>query len=285
VNIATDCLSCIFNQALKVTKELGLDDNRSKEVLDIAASMIPKMSMDLTPPQNATPMYQKISKYLKVDDLYKDIKEKSIQKAKDLEPLAYEILKNSSDKFITATKIAIVGNVIDLASEISFDLSDELKNTMQRSFAIDNTNELHEALKKSKKLVYLADNAGENIFDKIYIQYLRDEFKDIEIYYFVRGEPIINDLCLEDLKDDPIHDFATVIDSGVPTPGLVYEMLSESAKEIFDSADLIISKGMGNYECLNQAKSHPIFFLLKVKCSVVANSLNKKIGDIICKKI
>jgi uncharacterized protein with ATP-grasp and redox domains len=285
VNIDTECLACIFNQALRVTKELDLDKKRAKEILDMSALMISKMSLDLTPPQNATPMYQQIAYELGVDDLYYDIKKKSIQKARSLAPLAYKILEDSSDKFATATKIAVVGNVIDLASEVSFDLDEELIKTASREFAIDDLNQLYEKIKTAKRVVYLADNAGENVFDQIYLEYLKKEFNELEIFYFVRGEPIINDLCINDLKDDPIKDVVTIINSGVKTPGIIYEDLNEDAKTLFDSADLIISKGMGNYECLSEKKEFPIFFLLKIKCNVVANSLNQQIGDIICKKI
>ncbi len=284
MNIATDCIACIFNQALRVTKVLELDKKRSSDILNLAAKHVPSFSFLKTPPQNATPLYKDIAKYLGVSDLYSDIKARSIKKAKEFEPICQEKLKRSSDKFLTATKIAVVGNVIDLASEVMFDLADEVEKIFDSDFDIDDSDKLYEQLKSAKSVVYLADNAGENIFDAIYIEYLKSEF-ELDIYYFVRGEPIINDLTLSDLKDDRLHKLTTVIDSGVPTPGLVYEYMNKDAKEIFDSADLIISKGMGNYECLSEKVNFPIYFLLKIKCNVVANSLNQKIGAIICKKI
>jgi uncharacterized protein with ATP-grasp and redox domains len=285
VNIESDCIVCIFNQALRVAKSLDLDKSKTKEVLDLAASFVPQMSYDLTPPQNATPIYQEIAKLLNKKDLYKELKIESINRATELVPKCREILKKSEDKFLTATKIAIVGNVIDLASEVMFDLKSEVESVIERDFAIDDTKELKKALKNSKTLVYLADNAGENIFDEIYIEYLKREFKDLKIYYFVRSRPIINDITVEDLKDSKIFELTEVVDSGVKTPGIVYEYLNENAKEIFDSADTIISKGMGNYECLNEMKDSPLFFLLKIKCQVVAASIDEDIGAIICKKV
>ncbi len=285
MNSSPECISCIFNQALRVAKELDLDEKKTKEILDLSAKMLPQMSLALTPPQNATPMYQNIAKHLGLSDLYKDVKLKSIKKAKELEPYAREILNNSTDKFLTATKIAVVGNVIDLASVVSFDLNKELEKVTKSSFSIDDSKKLHEKLKKSKNIVYLADNAGENVFDLIFIEFLKNEFKELKIYYFVRSAPIINDLTPDDLKDDELSKFATIVDSGVKTPGIIYEDLNKEAKKLFDNADLIISKGMGNYECLSNSKTFPIFFLLKIKCAVVANSLNEQIGAIICKKI
>jgi uncharacterized protein with ATP-grasp and redox domains len=284
LNIQTDCIACIFNQALRVTKTLGLDDTSSKKILDLAASHVPKFTFSKNPPQNATPLYQDMAKELGVVDLYYDVKQSSIKKAKELAPKCEQILASSEDKFLTATKIAVVGNVIDLASEVIFDLEREVDNIIDSDFAIDDTNRLYEKLKNSKTLVYLADNAGENIFDLIYIRYLKSEF-DLDIYYFVRKEPIINDLTMDDLVDDELHSLCKVVDSGVPTPGIVYELMNDEAKELYDSADCIISKGMGNYECLSESVKNPLFFLLKIKCNVVASSLNEQLGAIICKKV
>ncbi len=284
MNISPDCISCIFNQALRVTKVLELDDEKSKEILDLAASHLPTFSLDKTPPSNATPLYEDMAKLLGTEDIYADIKRLSIEKALCLKPKCEEILANSVDKFLTATKIAVVGNVIDLASEVMYDLDEEVDKVLESSFAIDDSKALFKQLSKAKRVVYLADNAGENIFDAIYIDYLKKHFTHCEFYYFVRGNPIINDLTLLDMQGDILHTLANVVDSGVSTPGLVYHAMSKEAKEIFDSADCIISKGMGNYECLSTNTTHPLYFLLKIKCKVVSTSLNCPLGAIICKK-
>jgi len=260
-----------------------LDEKTTKRVLDESAKMLPSFSMNLTPPQNATPMYQMISNLLEKDDLYKEEKEKSIKKAEEFVPSCKLKIENSENPFLTATKIAVAGNVIDLASRFEFDLKTELEKILETKFSIDHTKELYEKLKKSTTIVYLGDNAGENVFDRIYIETLKTIFKDIKVYYFVRSSPIINDITFSELKNDSINDIATLIDSGVKTPGLVYEDMSKEARVIFNKADCIISKGMGNFECLSEMKGYPIFFLLKVKCNVVADAINSKLGDIICK--
>jgi uncharacterized protein with ATP-grasp and redox domains len=284
VNISPDCISCIFNQALRVTKVLDLDDRQSKEILDLAASHLPSFSLETTPPQNATPLYEAMAKHLGTNDIYHDIKLRSIEKAKMLQPKCEALLAQSQEKFLTATKIAVVGNVIDLASEVMYDLEEEVDTVMENHFAIDDSRALHKKLSKSKVLVYLADNAGENIFDAIYINYLKKIFPKLKIYYFVRGKPIINDLCMADMHGDPLQSLTTLIDSGVRTPGIIYHDMTTKAKMLFDSADCIISKGMGNYECLSTNRTHPLFFLLKIKCNVVSTSLNRPLGAIICKK-
>lgn len=260
-----------------------MDEKTTKKVLDESAKMLPSFSMEKTPPKNATPMYQMISALLEKPDLYYEVKKKSIQKAEAFMSDCKKSIKESKDPFLTATKIAVAGNVIDLASEFVFDLGCELEKVLKTDFAIDDSKKLFEKLQKSTTLVYLADNAGENVFDRLYIETLKDLFKDIEVYYFVRSTPIINDITYDELKDDSINDIATLIDSGVQTPGIIIEDLNAKAKLLFEKADCIISKGMGNFECLSETLDYPIYYLLKVKCNVVANELKKEVGDIICK--
>ncbi len=266
-----------------MTRELGLDKKTTKKVLDESAKMLPSFSMDKTPPKNATPMYQMISTLLEKPDLYQEVKEKSIQKAQEFIPDCKIAIQESLNPFLTATKIAVAGNVIDLASEFVFDLGQELKKVLKTDFAIDDTKDLFEKLQNSVTIVYLADNAGENVFDRLYIETLKNLFKNIEVYYFVRSTPIINDITYNELKNDPINKLATLVDSGVQTPGIIIEDLNIEARALFDKADCIISKGMGNFECLSENLEYPIYYLLKVKCNVVANELKKEVGDIICK--
>jgi len=285
LNILPQCINCIFNQAYKVTKELNLDNITAKKILEETGCEIKNMSFSKTPPQNALPVYTKISQILNTKDIYLEKKLASIKKAKDLIPFAKNLIENSDDKFLASTKIAVAGNVIDLASEFEFDLEEEIKGVLDKDFAADNTKELFEGLKNSNKVAYLADNAGENEFDKLYIKYLKKFFPQIEIFYFVRSKPIINDICYEDMKNDKeLLKIANLVNSGILTPGVVLDDLSPDAREILEKCDIIISKGMGNYECLSDKKVKNLFYLLKVKCEVVAMSLNLKVGDLVCKK-
>jgi len=285
MNITPQCISCIFNQAHRVTQELNLGDKQAKEVLDLASSFVPKFSMNENPPQNATMMYEAISKLLNKKDLYKEIKAQSTAQAQNLAPFAQKLLSDSDNLFLDATKIAVAGNVIDLAAEIQFDLKEELEKVIHTPFAIDDSIKLLNSLKNAKKVVYLADNAGEHIFDKLYIEALNQLFPTIKIYYLTRGQPIINDVTFDEAIEAGIDEIATVVNSGVATPCIIVEDLEPHARELFESADTIISKGMGNYECLNAQRSYPIFFLLKVKCSVVSSSIGEPIGSIVCKEV
>jgi uncharacterized protein with ATP-grasp and redox domains len=105
------------------------------------------------------------------------------------------------------------------------------------------------------------------------------------VHYFVRGKPIINDLTISHAKKSGLDEVSTLVDSGVPTPGYAIDLADEEAHSLFKNADCIISKGMGNYECLGEEKNFPIYFLLKVKCQVVARAIGATLGDIVCKKL
>lgn len=284
MKIHNDCLKCIENQAHRVCDILSLDIKTREAIMYLTCEHLAKFDFSLTPPHNATPLYESIANHLNVTDLYADIKKKSSQKAKSFIPLCKEEIAKSPNPLLSATKTAVAGNVIDLASVMMYDLEEELHKIYDMPFAIDDFTVLEKALYASKKIVYLADNAGEEIFDKLYIQTLRKLFPPLVIYYFVRGNPIINDLTCKDALASGMDEVAIIVDSGVPTPGLALELMNEEAKDIFEQADCIISKGMGNYECLGEEKGLPIFFLLKVKCNVVANAIGAQLGDIVCKQ-
>ena len=284
MKIHTDCLTCIENQASRVCDVLHVNQHQRHDIIALAKQHVQHFDFNLTPPHNATPLYEAIADYLHVEDLYADIKRESSLMAEKFIPLCEEAIATSSNPFLSATKTAVAGNVIDLASVMMYDLKEELDKVYHTPFAVDDFDALRKSLGTAKTVVYLADNAGEEIFDKIYIQTLKKLFPNVDVYYFVRGKPIINDLTCKDALASGMNEVAVIVDSGVPTPGLVMEFMREDAKAIFEKAECIIAKGMGNYECLGETKGLPIFFLFKVKCSVVARSVGAQLGDIVCKK-
>ncbi len=284
MKIHQDCLACIDNQAKRVCDILHVSTAQCEGILKLSSKQREHFDFSLSPPLNATPLYEAIANFLGVDDLYAAIKKESSMMAKRFIPLCEAKITNSTQPLLDATKTAVAGNVIDLASVMMYDLEEELQKVYDTPFAIDDFNDLKECLQTSQSLVYLADNAGEEIFDKLYIQTLKHFFPSLHVFYFVRGKPIINDLTCKDALASGLDEVSVIVDSGVPTPGLALELMSQEATQIFEKADCIISKGMGNYECLGEVKGLKIFFLLKVKCDVVGEAIGAKLGDIICKK-
>jgi hypothetical protein len=277
------CVSCIINQSVKVADAINADKELTKSLTSTIEKMSHSFSYDDNPPEIASYVYEEMAKIADKNDLYDEVKALSTQKALSFIPLLKSRLQNSEDKLLTATKIAVAGNVIDLAAEVEFDLAEELEKIFETEFAHDDFSRMQSELSSAKSVVVLGDNVGEHIFDYLFIETLQELYPNASYSYFVRGKPIINDVTIQEAKEAGFGTLCNLIDSGVNTPGFAYTRANKEAKELFDSADIVISKGMGNYECLSDSHKNSICFLLKVKCGVVATSLKKEIGDIICK--
>ncbi len=277
------CISCIINQSVKVANAIHADDLLSKRLTSAVEEMSKSFSYNDAPPEIASYVYEEMARIAHKTDLYDEVKELSTKKALSFVPFLKEKLFTSQNKLLTATKIAVAGNVIDLAAEVEFDLDEELEKIFHTEFAHDDFALFGEKLKSAKSVLVVGDNVGEHIFDYLFIETLKESYPNTAFSYMVRGNPIINDVTIKEATEAEFDKICQVVDSGVNTPGFTYNRANSYSKELFDSADLVISKGMGNYECMSPSHRSDICFLLKVKCGVVAASLQKEIGDIICK--
>jgi hypothetical protein len=283
MTIQNECIGCITAQSKRVCEAIHADAALTERIVHYVETSLQDADFTLSPPVIAAPLYEHMAVLADTNDLYEHQKQHATQQANSYLPFLLESITKSDHPFIATLKTAVVGNVIDLAAEVSFDLHEAINSVFTTAFAHDDSSRLSDTLKHSTTVLYIGDNAGEHIFDALTIQSLQKLYPTIEFTYMVRGNPIINDVTMQEALDAKIDSICALMDSGVPTPGFVYELASSEAQELFDSADLIIAKGMGNYECMTPQKRHNICFLLKVKCSVVAASLGREIGDIICK--
>jgi len=284
MHIEDACVECIINQSLKVANAIEADALLEKQLHSNTQSLSSEFSFELSPPEIASTVYEQMAKIAKKIDLYDKQKKEATTQALSFVPSLKEQLKKSHNKLLSATKIAVAGNVIDLAAEVLFDLSEELEKIFETDFAHNDFDLLQTQLVSAKTLVVLGDNVGEHIFDYLFVETLRELYPKLTVSYFVRGNPIINDVTLKEAKEAGFDTLCNLVDSGVNTPGFAYSRASKEAQKLFDEADVVVSKGMGNYECLSPTHRENIFFLLKVKCNVVATSLAQELGDIICKK-
>jgi uncharacterized protein with ATP-grasp and redox domains len=186
----------------------------------------------------------------------------------------------SDNPFDTALRLAIAGNIIDFATGDNFDIQATIEKVLHSDFAIDHSAELKQALSKAKKVLYLGDNSGEIVFDKIFVENIMHP----NLYYAVRGAPVINDATMDDAKYVGMDTVADVISNGYDAPSTIVEHCSTEFKEVFNRADVIISKGQGNLEGLWDITDKKIYFLLMVKCDVIADALKVKKGDFVVKK-
>lgn len=283
MTIDKECIGCIINQSVRVADAIGASPDLKDKLISHVQTLSKDFSFKHNPPEIASYVYEDMAKIANKKDLYDQVKALSTKKALSFVPLLKEKLSSSNNKLLTATKIAVAGNVIDLAAQVEFDLEEELNKIFDTPFAYDDFYMLEEKLNSCKTVLVIGDNVGEHIFDYLFIQTLKEISPHVKFSYMVRGNPIINDVTMIEAKEAGFDELCELVDSGVNTPGFTYNRANLYSKELFDSADLVVSKGMGNYECMSPSHRKNICFLLKVKCSVVANSLGKEIGDIVCK--
>ena len=274
MNIKPDCLPCLFDQALKVTKLLKLDDVTSKKIFDKTAQVIMDNDMSSTPPQIAKDIYRAISEITGEEDPVALAKERATHEALKIDTSFTHTIPD-------ALKMSVIGNVIDFGSQETFELDEMIQNHFHQFFAIDNTAMFIEELENAKEMVIIADNVGEHIFDKLLIETIKKSY-DIDIYYFVRGKPIINDVTVKEAQ--VLNSCAHIVDTGVETPGYDLAEANDDSKAIFDRADIVLTKGMGNFESLYKVAKRSIYFLFVVKCTVVAEEIGENVKELIFKR-
>jgi uncharacterized protein with ATP-grasp and redox domains len=174
----------------------------------------------------------------------------------------------SENPFDTALRFAIAGNIIDFGPGHSIDVDETLDRVLTSDFAMDDSAGLESAIKNAKSILYIGDNAGEIVFDRLFIETINHP----NMWFGVRGGPIINDALEADARFVGIDKFAKILSSGDNAPGTILEDTSPEFKRIFAEADLVIAKGQGNYEGLNTT-NRDVFFLLMAKCIEVAKSI------------
>lgn len=279
-----ECIPCFFKQALEASRLSGADETTQKEVLDKLSRLVPEIRLSSTPPEMGRIIYRLVSKITGERDPFKEIKQKSNKQSLKLYPELKAKIESSNDRLLSAVRLAIAGNIIDYGVTNHFVIEEEIENCLRRNFAIFDYGDFKETLDKADGILYLADNAGEVIFDKVLIEEIKklDAPRGRQIFYVVRDKPVINDALVEDARACGIEEVAEIVSSGADAPGTILELCSQEFLKLYEQARMIISKGQGNFEALSD-EDKPIFFLLKAKCPVIAKDIGCSFGDMILK--
>jgi uncharacterized protein with ATP-grasp and redox domains len=266
------CLARSFEKLLeKESISVGAKNNFTKDMINFYINHYDQSNT----PEFARNIHRILKGYTNNNDPYKAEKRQSNIQAIDLLADMQDIIKNSSDPFITALKLSIAGNVIDFAASQNFNLENTINKALVSEFAIDHSEQLRSALEDADSVLYLGDNAGEIVFDKLFIKTIGHK----QVTFAVRGIPVINDATLEDAEFVGMKDVANVISNGYDAPSTIVEKSSKEFRDFFRSAGLIIAKGQGNLEGLLHLKDTRIFFLLMIKCNVMAEFLKVEKGS------
>ncbi|MDT8390655.1 MAG: ARMT1-like domain-containing protein [Lentisphaeria bacterium] len=273
-----DCLPCFVRQSLEAAREITSDQRvieaSMREVLTIAATF----DYHLSPPEMGQMIHRVLRRNVNHPDPYREIKKRSTRKA-----LAYadEIrarVAAAENTFETALRFAIAGNIMDFALTTLWDedrIEASLEKAVRQPLNQRLARDLEQVVREADTVLYLGDNAGETVFDRLFIEQFPGAPK---VIYAVKGGPIINDATLEDAREAGLDRVAELLENGNDAPGTVLSQVSDEFARIYDQADVVIAKGQANFETLNTA-DRTIYFLTQMKCPTIAESYGYHVGD------
>lgn len=266
--IESECIICRLRQALDVCNFVDSDEAKKRATLKrvmqiLIAGMDSETNEDL-----GYQIQDELRKITNQHDPYKNAKRKSIEEALAIYPKLVKLVRDSNEPLRTAVELSIAGNVIDFGPSNHHDINqsiDEVLNSKKSHFDFDL---FMEELIKAKTILILADNAGETVFDRVLIEQL-----DQDIYYAVKSAPIMNDALVEDARASGFPERVSIIENGSSAAGTLLSRCSKEFINLYQSSDMVLSKGMANFETL-AGESRRIFFLFKVKCGMISRKYN-----------
>jgi len=276
-----DCIPCIVRQTLDSVRLATPDETVHERVLREVLRIAAEMDLHQTPPEMAQWIHRRIRKHVGQSDPYRQIKDRFNRMALNLYPTLREWVGKASIPMETAVRLAIAGNVIDFGvnSQLSeAQVRESVIHALSASLDAD-VEEFSRAVSDAGRILYLADNAGEIVFDRVLIEQISPE----KVTVGVRGFPVINDATMSDAEDAGMTELVEVIDNGSDAPGTILGDCSEAFLERFHNADLVIAKGQGNYETLSEVDKD-IYFLLKAKCPVIAADIGCQVGSLVMRR-
>ena len=272
MKIHPDCVPCLLKRSLFEARLV--DSQKESKVMEESLSILEEeYDDDVVSAEVATKVHGKVYEILENDDPYKEIKEKSNKTAEKLLPKAEKIADESFKKSVL---VSIAGNVMDFGYRDDIKspdyLMEEFQAIIDEGLAHDDTGKIETILKNKREIIFFTDNVGEIVFDKILLEKLKDY--DIDLTVVVKGEPILTDATMEDAVKYGIDKIADDMETTEGyAVGVDFDLISENLKEKLEKADLIIAKGMANWESFSETEHRPIAFLTRSKCKPVSNTM------------
>lgn len=275
-----ECIPCIINSYLRLVATDIIPEANQEVVLRQLLEFLSLADYNQSPPVLGGRIQRIIRESLQDSDPYLHIKHDYNNRMMELYPSLKEMVKSSKDPFDTALRLAVAGNVIDFGAKYQFDVMTAINRIQELELAVDDSRKLLRDLEQAETLLYIGDNCGEIVLDRLFLETIDLEKK----YFVVRERPVINDITLDDAKMTGMDKVARVISTGDDSPGAVWESASKEFKEHFINADIVISKGQGNLEGLIDIPHDHIYYILAVKCDLIAEKTGTNRGDYIVKK-
>ena len=270
-----DCFSCMVQQALGASWEAGADEPQQFEVMRRVLAMLQAADLSLSPSELSRTTNAIVREVTGTADPYANYKEASTRLALEMYPRLKELVTQSADPLEAALRLSIAGNIIDVVHTRHHDLEAAVERALTYPLPGSGMASFRAALARAGGVLYLSDNAGETVFDRLLIEQMGKP-----VIYAVKGSPILNDATAGDALAAGLGQAATLVSTGSDSPGTVLRTCSQEFREIFASADLVISKGQSNYETVSSGDGR-VFFLLQVKCAVLGRDIGWPVGSMV----
>lgn len=282
MKISYECGPCFLRQA-KEALELSTDDEALKmEVMEeIFKFLSDNFKVDTNSNSTGSKMHNMIKQKTGCIDPYYKEKIEGNEIALKYLPDVKRILEED-DSLENYVKISIIGNILDFgAFTLDDDIESVIKTSLEKDLAVKDIEEFENSLKMHDKVLYLVDNTGEIVFDKLLLSKIREY--DLDITIAVKSEPILNDACMKEALDAGLDEFGEIVEIGCGTVGYVDSEISDEFREIFESHKFVISKGMGNYEGLTEIdlSDKEVYFLLCAKCNTISWDIGVNLHDML----
>ena len=284
----SDCRECYVKQMHELAALCGRDDETLERMLAIKDEVLAGLGGERIRPDHMGELLARVTPLLGTDDPYREIKREYNQLLLDREKDCSSLIEAADEPFQLALRYAVAGNLVDFGGKNTFtreDVTALIDRVPEIAFAYDDSGDLLAAVRRARSIMYLGDNCGEIVLDKLMIEQILRENPGVQVTYGVRGGPAINDVTLDDAEQVGMADVARVLSSGVATPTTVISASAEEFRRAFFDADLVISKGMGNFEVLvDGCGREDVYFLLMTKCTLVTDLVGVPLMSFVCKR-
>lgn len=281
MKVKIDCIPCYLKQILSAVRIGGFPEEKANEVFNYAMKYIPELDTEATPAENSTLILFKAYEAMGMKDPFEQAKKESNEMAMKLYDRMAQIVEQADDPLLTAFKVSVAGNIIDMGITPDFDINVALKEITNKEFDHCDYETFKKYLKTAQNIMIIGDNSGEIVFDKLLVKELKEYNKNV--IYAVKDGPILNDATMADAMETGMTQIAKVITTGASFLGTILHRCSDEFINCYKEADLVISKGQANFESLEGSEfaGEKTFFVLRAKCDIVAECAGAKLGEIL----
>ena len=278
MRFSPECVPCLLNRVIYETELVAPD--KVAEALSASMSILSRTDWShRNSAEVATTVHRKVYQISGSNDPYKDLKKRSDEAAEMIFERVERFVKGSKEPLEAAALCSIAGNVLDFGIDVGFERPEELgqkfDSLVREGIAINDLPEARKIMATAEKVVYLLDNCGESVFDRLLVK----EVKALgpKVIGVVKGEPILTDVTMEDaLRVRLDHCFDEIISTEEFAVGVDLKRAGQRLRKEIEEADLIIAKGMANLESLSDEGVRPVLYLLRTKCDPVAKTIGSR---------